>query len=55
LRTAAFDALYTLNAAVPMLPVVEPVKMIDAPSTSSGKAFCTVNSTPLTLRSNVWS
>lgn len=29
--------------------VVEPVRMIDAFSFSSGKAFCTVNSTPLTF------
>jgi hypothetical protein len=31
----------------------EELRMTDAPSTSSGKAFCTVKSTPLTLVPNV--
>lgn len=38
-RTAAFDAEYTLKAAVPALPAVEPVRITDAPSASSGSAF----------------
>jgi hypothetical protein len=35
--------------AVPWIEVVDAVRTTEAPSTSSGKAFCTVNSTPRTL------
>ena len=36
-----------------MTLVVEPLMMMEAPSRSSGRAFWTVNSTPLTLVLNV--
>lgn len=39
MRTAALLALYTLKPAVPCTEVVDAVRMIDAPSTSSGSAF----------------
>ncbi len=50
-RTAAFVALYTLLAASPVLAAIEVLSTIDAPSTSRGNAFCTVNKTPFTLLS----
>jgi len=46
-RTAAFVALYTLLAGNPLLPTIDALRMIDAPSGISGSAFCTVNSSPL--------
>src|SRR5439155_17320268 len=52
-RTAALVALYTLFDANPLLPTTEAFRMIDAPSESSGSAFCTVNRTPLTLMSKI--
>jgi hypothetical protein len=52
-RTAALDAAYTLNAGVPLLAAVEPVKMTEAPSPNKGNAACTVNSVPFTLRPKV--
>jgi hypothetical protein len=33
--------------------VVDPVSTIEAPSTRSGNAFCTVKSAPVTLRPKV--
>ena len=36
------------KAAVPLTLATEPLRMIEPPSFSSGKAFCTVNSVPLT-------
>ena len=53
LRIAALLALYKLNVGAPVLPAVEPVRITDAPSRSSGSAFCTVNSVPLTLVAKV--
>ena len=38
-----------LKLAVPFTAAVEPVKITEAPSASSGSAFCTVNTTPRTL------
>src|SRR3989454_5226859 len=52
-RTAALVALYTLFDANPLLPTTEAFRMIDAPSESSGNAFCTVNRTPFTLMSKI--
>ncbi len=52
-RTAAFVALYTLLAGNPLLPTIDALRMIDAPSGISGSAFCTVNSSPLTLMSKI--
>src|SRR5882724_5073254 len=40
------------KAAVPLTLATEPLRMIEPPSFSSGKAFCTVNSVPLTLMLN---
>jgi IstB-like ATP binding protein len=40
-----------LKVAVPLTLATEPMRMIDPPSFIRGKAFCTVNSVPLTLRS----
>src|SRR3989454_5942879 len=50
-RTAAFVALYTLLAENPLLPTIDALRTIDAPSGISGRVFCTVNSRPFTLRS----
>jgi hypothetical protein len=38
-RTAAFEALYTLLAASPLLPTMEAFRMIDPPSGIRGSAF----------------
>jgi len=46
---AAFVALYTLLAGNPLLPTIDALRMIDAPSGISGSAFCTVNSSPFTV------
>ena len=43
-RTAALDALYTLNAGGPVTETIDAFRMIELPSFSSGSAFCTVNS-----------
>src|SRR6202040_993229 len=51
-RMAALLAAYTPKAAVPLTLATEPLRMIEPPSFSSGKAFCTVNSVPLTLMLN---
>ena len=48
-RTAALVALYTLLAENPLLATIDAFRMMEAPSGSSGSAFCTVNSTPFTL------
>jgi len=48
-RTAALDALYTLNAGGPVTETIEAFRMIELPSFSSGSAFWTVNRRPLTL------
>src|SRR5438445_716468 len=52
-RSAALVALYTLTAGFPFDPTMDEVKMIEAPSRSSGSAFWTVKSAPLTLAPNV--
>jgi len=52
-RTAAFVALYTLLAENPLLPTIDALRTIDAPSGISGRAFCTVNSRPFTLMSKI--
>src|SRR6202040_2716016 len=49
---AALLAAYTPNPAVPLTLATEPLRMIEPPSFSSGKAFCTVKSVPLTLTLN---
>jgi hypothetical protein len=54
-RTAAFEAAYAPNASTPRSPAVEPTRTIEAPSLSSGNAFCTVNSVPRTLTPKMWS
>src|SRR5262245_35288492 len=46
-RTAAFVAQLTLFAGGPLLAPMDAFRMIEAPSGSSGSAFCTVKSTPL--------
>src|SRR5258707_8736905 len=51
-RMAALLAAYTPKAAVPFTLATEPLRMIEPPSFSRGKAFCTVNSVPLTLMLN---
>src|ERR1700730_11873813 len=38
-----------LKAGVPMEPVVDPVRMMEAPSRISGNPSCTVNTVPLTF------
>jgi 2-succinyl-5-enolpyruvyl-6-hydroxy-3-cyclohexene-1-carboxylate synthase len=48
-RTAAFVALYTLKFSNPFVATIDALRMIDAPSGTSGSAFCTVKSTPFTL------
>jgi len=48
-RTAALVALYTLFAGKPLLATMDALRMIEAPSGSSGSAFCTVNRRPFTL------
>ena len=48
-RTAALVALYTLNAGIPFIETIEALRMMEAPSFISGKAFCTVKRSPLTL------
>src|SRR5260221_2237094 len=48
-RTAALVALYTLFADKPLLATMDAFRMIDAPSGSSGSAFCTVKRRPFTL------
>ncbi len=50
-RSAALVALYTLRPANPFEPTTDEVRMIDAPSGMSGRAFCTVKSVPFTLMS----
>src|SRR2546427_4576060 len=40
-RSAAFVALYTLLAENPLLPTIDALRTIDAPSGISGRAFCT--------------
>src|SRR6202521_4876411 len=47
-RTAALDALYTLNAGDPVLETIDAFRMMELPSLRSGSAFCTVNRRPLT-------
>jgi hypothetical protein len=54
-RIAAFVALYTLKAGVPMEPVVDPVSMTEPPDRINGSAFCTVNKVPLTFTSKTLS
>src|SRR5216683_1427369 len=54
-RTAALDALYTLNAGGPVTETIDAFRMIELPSFRSGSAFCTVNRRPLTLTLNVLS
>ncbi|MNC73571.1 hypothetical protein D3C75_1247920 [compost metagenome] len=49
MRTAALLALYTLKFSVPWIDTVDAVRITEAPSTSNGKAFCTVNKVPRTL------
>jgi len=51
--TAALVALYTLLAANPLLPTIDALRMIDAPSGIRGSAFCTVKSSPFTLMSKM--
>src|SRR6202042_2539460 len=48
-RTAALLALYTLNAGLPVDATIEAFRMIEAPSRTRGRAFCTVNKIPLTF------
>ena len=48
-RTAAFDALYTEQAANPLIDTIEPVRIAEEPLVYSGSAFCTVNSRPRTF------
>jgi hypothetical protein len=48
-RTAAFVALYTLFMGSPLLPTMDPFRMMEAPSGRRGSAFCTVKSIPFTL------
>jgi hypothetical protein len=48
-RTAASVAQLTLFAGGPLLAPMDAFRMIEAPSGSSGSAFCTVKSTPFTL------
>jgi hypothetical protein len=54
-RIAALLAAYTPKAAVPLTLATEPLRMIEPPSFSSGKAFWTVKSVPLTLMLNILS
>ena len=54
-RTAAFDALYTEQAANPLIDTIEPVRITEEPLVSSGSAFCRVNSRPRTFVLNVLS
>src|SRR6202030_432644 len=51
--TAAFDALYTEQAAKPLIDTIEPVWITEAPRASNGSAFCTVNNRPRTSVLNV--
>src|SRR5207244_13380576 len=51
-RMAALLAAYTQKAAVPLTLATDQLRMIEPPSFSSGKVFCTVNSVPLTLMLN---
>src|SRR5207248_11052449 len=52
-QTAAFVALYTLQFGNPLLATMDAFRMIEAPSGSSGSAFCTVNRRPFTLMSKI--
>ena len=52
-RATALVAAYTLLAGNPLLPTMDEVRMITAPSGSKGSAFCTVKSKPLTLMLNI--
>jgi GTPase SAR1 family protein len=54
-RTAAFVASYTENDGNPLMDATDPISITDEPFTRSGNAFCTANSTPRTLVSNVLS
>ena len=54
-RTAALDALYTLNAGGPVCEAIDAFRMMELPSLRSGSAFCTVKSRPLTLALNILS
>src|SRR5258706_3345123 len=54
-RIAAFVALYTLKAGVPMEPVVDPMRMMEPPARINESAFCTVNRVPLTFTSKTLS
>lgn len=47
-RMAALEAAYVVNACMPLSAAVEPVRMTEAPSLKSGRAFWTVNSVPRT-------
>src|ERR1019366_1128059 len=53
LRTAALLALYTLIVGAPVVPALEPVRMIEPPLPISGSAFWTVKIVPFTLVSKV--
>lgn len=43
------EAAYRLNASAPLSAAVEALRITEAPSLSSGSAFCTVKSVPRTL------
>ena len=52
-RSASLLAAYTPKPGNPFAAAFDPVMKIDAPSLSSGNAFCTVNSVPRTFRLKV--
>ncbi len=52
-RIAAFVALYTEQAAKPLIETIEPVRITEEPLPSSGSAFCTANKRPRTFVLNV--
>src|SRR5258708_38509714 len=52
-RIAALAAEETLKAAIAVEPAVEAVMIIDPPSGTRGRAFCTVNNVPLTFVLNI--
>lgn len=45
-RTAAFVALYTLKAGLPVVETIDAFSTIDPPGCSHGSAFCTVTAAP---------
>lgn len=52
-RIAALEAAYVPKAATPSSARTEEFRITDAPSFSSGSAFCTVNDVPRTLTPKV--